>query len=210
MTPVLYSFRRCPYAIRARMAIAAADIRCELREVLLRNKPTAMLEASEKGTVPVLVLPDRVLDESLDVAQWALSQRDPLAWADGPTEETRVLLQDNDGPFKQHLDRYKYANRYDDVDAREEREQAAKIIARLESRLSAHAYLLGEAPRLADVAIFPFVRQFAGVDAAYWEAAAFPHVRRWLEAWCACALFARCMHKSPPWDPRAEPVFFPP
>lgn len=209
-TPILYSFRRCPYAIRARMALASADIRCELREVLLRDKPPAMLEASVKGTVPVLVLRDRVIDESLDVMDWALGQRDPLYWSDGPDEETRALLRDNDGPFKHHLDRYKYSARHDDVDAQTHREQAAMFIARLEERLADDAYLTGDQPRLADVAIFPFVRQFAAVDKRYWQGAPFPNTGRWLDQWCASSLFARCMHKSPPWCRQNERVFFPP
>lgn len=192
------------------MAIAVAGIRCELREVVLRNKPEAMLEASGKGTVPVLVLPDRVLDESLDIAAWALAQRDPLSWAEGPVHETQALLQDNDGPFKHHLDRYKYSTRYDDVDPHDEREQAACFVAGIEARLGEHPYLTGAGPRMVDVAIFPFVRQFAGVDGAYWRAAPFPHTRRWLEQWCASALFARCMQKFPPWEPGDDPVFFPP
>ncbi len=192
------------------MALASANIRCELREVLLRDKPASLLEASAKGTVPVLVLPDRVIDESLEVMKWALGQRDPLSWSEGPQEATTALLRDNDGPFKHHLDRYKYATRYDDVDAGTERERAAEFIAQLEARLRGGAYLTGDQPRLADVATFPFVRQYSGVDRAYWEDAPFPNTRRWLEQWCASPLFARCMHKSPPWHPQDERVFFPP
>ena len=210
MTPVLYSFRRCPYAIRARMALVAADIRCELREVVLRDKPPEMLEASAKGTVPVLVVGDRVIDESLDVMHWALAERDPLLWSEGPDEETRVLLQANDGPFKHHLDRYKYSVRHDDVDLHTERDQAAMFIAQLEARLEVGAYLTGDQPRLADVAIFPFVRQFAGVDKAHWQSAPFANTRRWLEQWLASPLFSRCMHKSARWRPEDERVFFPP
>lgn len=210
MSPILYSFRRCPYAIRARMAIAAADVRCELREVVLRDKPPELLEASEKGTVPVLVLPERVLDESLEVMGWALAQRDPLMWSGGPQEETHALLRDNDGPFKQHLDRYKYSARYDDVDAHRERDEAAAFVDSLERRLAEHPYLTGAQPRLADVAIFPFVRQFSGVDRAYWQTAPFPNTRRWLEQWCASELFTRCMYKFARWLPQSEPVSFPP
>jgi glutathione S-transferase len=210
VTPILYSFRRCPYAIRARMAIAAADIRCELREVLLRDKPPAMLEASAKGTVPVLVLPDRVIDESLDVMDWALAQRDPRSWREGPDEATTALQRANDGPFKYHLDRYKYSARDDDVDAGAERQLCARFVADLESRLTDGAYLTGAHARRIDVAIFPFVRQFAGVDAPYWQQAPFPHTRRWLDHWCASPLFARCMHKFPPWRPDDARVFFPP
>ncbi len=192
------------------MAIAAAETRVELREVLLRDKPAAMLEASAKGTVPVLVLGDRVIDESLDIMAWALGQRDPLAWNEGPDDASRALLLDNDGVFKHHLDRYKYSVRFEDVDVRAEREQAAKFIATLEGRLSDHANLTGAEPRLVDVAIFPFVRQFAGVDQRYWQAAPFPNTRRWLDCWCGSSLFARCMWKLPPWCAQDERVFFPP
>lgn len=192
------------------MALASADIQCELREVLLRDKPAAMLDASAKGTVPVLVLSERVIDESLDVMRWALDQRDPQRWHEGSAEETRTLVSNNDGPFKHHLDRYKYAPRYDDVDAGVERDLAASFIAKLEARLAHGAYLFGDAPRLADVAIFPFVRQFAGVDTTYWHRAPFANVRRWLDRWCESPLFTRCMHKSPAWRPGDEPVLFPP
>ena len=210
VTPILYSFRRCPYAIRARLAIASAELRCELREVLLRDKPSSMLEASAKGTVPVLVLAGRVIDESLDVMRWALSQHDPSRWNEGPKDAADALLSDNDGPFKHHLDRYKYADRHGDVDVLEERERAAVFIDRLESRLAQASHLLGERPNLVDAAIFPFVRQFAGVDKAYWQAARFPNTRRWLEHWCTSPIFIRCMHKSKPWSPGQDPVFFPP
>lgn len=192
------------------MALAAAEVRCELREILLRDKPSAMLEASAKGTVPVVVLPDRVLDQSLDVMNWALGERDPLLWTEEPQEEAAALLRDNDGPFKHHLDRYKYSARDETLDAHHERDQAAVYIARLETRLVEHAYLTGDRARRADVALFPFVRQFAGVDKDYWQHAPFPNTRRWLERWCASPLFERCMHKSPPWRRDDEPVFFPP
>ena len=207
--PILYSFRRCPYAIRARLSLAVAEIRCELREVLLRDKPPAMLSASAKGTVPVLVLPERVIDESFEVMTWALGQRDPLGWSDAPPAETQALVRDNDGSFKHHLDRYKYAERYDGADAELERDEAAGFIAQLESRLAEGPYLTGERPRLADAAIFPFVRQFAGVDKEYWQGAPFPNTRRWLQGWLDSSLFARCMHRSPPWQPSDAPVFFP-
>lgn len=169
-----------------------------------------MLEASPKGTVPVLVLPQRVIDESLDVMKWALGEHDPSSWSHGPQEETRALLRDNDGPFKHHLDRYKYAARDEAIDAQQERDKAAVFIALLEARLAESPYLTGETPRLADVAIFPFVRQFAGVDPAYWRGAPVPRTRSWLDQWCTSPLFARCMHKSPPWNPAHAPVFFPP
>lgn len=191
------------------MALAVADIRCELREVLLRDKPAEMLQASPKGTVPVVVLSDRTIDESLEVMHWALDQRDPDSWRAGPQDEARTLVRDNDGPFKHHLDRYKYAARYSDAHALQERDHAATFIAELETRLAKNTYLTGERPRLVDVAVFPFVRQFASVDPGYWKNGLFGNTERWLERWLASKLFARCMHKSSPWSPEDEPVFFP-
>ena len=210
--PILYSFRRCPYAMRARMALAQSSIRCELREVVLSDKPQEMLEASSKATVPVLVLKSQILDESLDIMRWALAQSDPHRWISEDSrvvDATRSLVANNDGPFKYHLDRFKYSTRYDNVDVLRERELASEFVADLESRLSGQVYLFGSRPTFADVAIFPFIRQFAGADRGYWQGAPFPHVRRWLEQWCTSNLFARCMKKYPRWVPGAAPTPFP-
>ena len=207
MPPVLYSFRRCPYAMRARMAIAASGIACELREVVLRDKPQAMLDASPKGTVPVLVLPDQVIDESLDVMRWALTTRDPHGWLEAPGEG---LVSRCDEDFKQHLDRYKYPDRYEDVAAGTERDHACDFIGALEARLERHSHLQGDAARFADVGIFPFVRQFAAVDRQWWAGAPYPRVRAWLDRWLASPLFALCMTKYDKWEPGSDVVTFPP
>lgn len=194
--PVLYSFRRCPYAMRARLALAVSGIEVETREVTLRAKPAAMLAASPKGTVPVLVLPDgTVIDESIDIMRWALAANDPEGWLDGDDAE---LIAANDGPFKGHLDRYKYPERFvrDGVD---HRAAGLAMLARLEDRLSGSAFLCGERRTLADAAVMPFVRQFAAVDREWFEGLALPGVRRWLEGWLASALFEGVMIRREVW-----------
>jgi glutathione S-transferase len=207
--PVLYSFRRCPYAIRARMAICAAGVPVQLREVLLKNKPVALIEASAKATVPVLVLADgRVIDESLAVIDWALEQHDPEGWAD-TTAETEALISQCDGSFKGWLDQYKYADRYPGHSPEYYREQAEVFIAGLEQRLAQQQYLGGATATRADVAVFPFVRQFAGVDPGWWQGAAYPEVRRWLSDWLASQAFTQVMAKYPPWQPEGPGVVFP-
>lgn len=192
---VLYSFRRCPYAMRARLALDAAGIALEHREILLKDKPAEMLAASPKGTVPVLVLPDgRVIDESLDVMRWALGQNDPEDWlaAGGAMDD---LIATNDGPFKHHLDRYKYAARYEGAVAEDHRAAAATILDGLERRLSNSPQLMGEKMSLADAAIFPFIRQFANTDRDWFDAQDWPHLQCWLEAHLDSARFRRVMTK---------------
>lgn len=214
--PVLYSFRRCPYAIRARLALAQADVTVEPRELALRDKPAAMLAISPKGTVPVLLLPDgRVLDESLDIMRWALQQHDRDGWlprANSP--EHQALLLATDGPFKHWLDRYKYAPRFPGRSAEDYRAEAehcllvpleAALQAQMKARPGQTPWLGGDAPCLTDAAIFPFIRQFAGVDAAWWSAAPWAATRAWLQAWQDAALFARVMVKQPLWASHSAP-----
>ncbi|HAN88548.1 MAG TPA: glutathione S-transferase, partial [Erythrobacter sp.] len=165
--PVLYSFRRCPYAMRARMALRIGGASYEHREVVLRDKPAEMLEVSPKGTVPVLVAgPAEVIEESRDIMRWALVRSDPEGWLERDDPE---LIETNDGPFKHHLDRYKYATRYDDVDPAQHRTAALDILRRLDERLSQSAYLRGETRGFADIAIFPFIRQFANTDRDWFD-----------------------------------------
>lgn len=203
MPPVLYSFRRCPYAMRARLALAASGQACELREVVLRDKPAELLAASPKGTVPVLVLPDgAVIDESLDIMLWALGVNDPQGWlppAGARHHETLTLIAECDGPFKHGLDRYKYPQRYENIDPFEQRERCGNWLAILEGRLGDAPFLSGGRAGLADAALMPFVRQFAQVDRAWFDARPWPALQAWLSRWLDSALFGAVMAKHEPW-----------
>lgn len=216
--PVLYSFRRCPYAMRARLGLAAAGQVCELREVALKHKPPSLMQASPKGTVPVLMLPDgQVLEQSLDIMLWALRQHDPEGWltpSHGTLQDMLALIYECDGPFKRALDRCKYPTRYPDADGDVERASAVAWLQDLEARLAAavepHRYLFGEHASLADMAIAPFVRQFAGIDAAWWQAQPWPRLREWLARWQGSDLFARVMGvKLAAWTEGTQGVRFP-
>ncbi|MEK9654947.1 MAG: glutathione S-transferase [Halieaceae bacterium] len=198
--PVLYSFRRCPYAMRARMAIAASGVQVSLREVLLRDKPPELLAVSPKATVPVLVLSDGgVIEESLDVMVWALEQSDPCGWLKS-AEIGSEWIHACDNEFKGWLDRYKYADRYPAHPASVYRQHAEAFLAKIEDKLSASLGLTGEAPSIVDVALFPFIRQFAGVDPVWWQEAPYPRTRVWLEGWLNSALFDTIMAKYPRWE----------
>ncbi len=210
---ILYSFRRCPYAMRARLAIARAGVAVKLREVVLRDKPAHMLEISPKGTVPVLQLADgTVIDESLDVMLWALGQNDPDGWLSpekGTLADMLALIADCDGDFKHNLDRFKYAARYDDVDPLAHRQAAEGFLATLEVRLEGGGWLFGHRPCLADYAILPFIRQFASVDRAWFYAAPYPALQAWLEAFMEGAFFKSVMKKYPQWHPGDVEADFP-
>jgi glutathione S-transferase len=196
MPPILYSFRRCPYAMRARMALLAAGVRFELREVILRDKPMEMLALSPKGTVPVLVLPGgRVIEESLDIMHWALAQHDPLGWLNG---SDAALIAQNDGAFKYHLDRTKYPDRHGS-DTLAHRAEALRILDGLEARLARNAYLCGPAQTLSDVALFPFIRQFAAIDAGWFAALPLPRLQDWLARHSTSPLFDAAMIRLPQW-----------
>jgi glutathione S-transferase len=206
--PVLYSFRRCPYAMRARLALASSGVPVEHREILLRDKPAELLAASPKGTVPVLVLPDgQVLEQSLDIMHWALRQHDPQAWLSPDSATMAALIAANDGPFKHSLDRYKYPNRYADEHGGPEaafaaahRGLAASQLMALDARLEQTPWLCGPHASLADMAVLPFVRQFAHTDPAWFAAQAWPQLQRWLAHFEASALYACVMDKHPPWQ----------
>lgn len=206
--PILYSFRRCPYAMRARLALAAAGVGVELREVELRNKPAELLAISPKATVPVLLTATgEVIDESLDIMFWALRRHDPEAWLAG-AEPARVLIARNDGEFKPWLDRYKYADRYPEYSRTDYRRRGEAFLTELEDRLRRAAYLHGDRFGLADAAIAPFVRQFAAVDDVWFETAAYPALRRWLNQFLASARFADIMRNYPAWRHSDEPIYF--
>ena len=208
--PVLYSFRRCPYAMRARMALAASGAEVMLREVLLKDKPSELLAASPKATVPVLVLSDGgVIEESLDVMQWALKQSDPLEWLAGGALDSE-WIGECDGEFKHLLDRYKYADRHPEHTAEDYRKNAEAFIQKLEDQLSGSDWVGGESANAVDVALFPFIRQFAGVDPSWWQQAPYPHVKQWLENWLNNALFSAIMAKYPRWETGQPGERFPP
>ena len=210
MTPVLYSFRRCPYAIRARMSLHYASITVELREVFLADKPDAMLALSSKGTVPVLQLPDQVLHESLDVMHWALRQSDPEHWLRHELQDqTAALIETNDGPFKTHLDHYKYWDRYPAESQATYRQRAEEFLIQLETLLTSHRFLLADRPTLADIAIFPFIRQFAFVDKPWFDQSAYSQLQNWLDYFLNSSHFMGSMKKMPAWQPGDQTRLFP-
>ncbi len=191
--------------MRARLALAISGTQVELREVKLSAKPSEMLEASPKGTVPVFVLPDgRVIDESLDVMHWALALNDPEHWLKRTDE---ALIARNDGPFKHDLDRYKYPDRHGS-DSLAHRQSGLTFLHTLDERLAAHGQLCGPVRGLADMAVMPFVRQFAAVDPAWFAAQPLPHLQRWLAGHCESALFGAIMTKFAPWRDGDLPVHF--
>ena len=203
--PQLYTFRRCPYAIRARMAIYRARLIVEIREVVLRNKPATLLQLSPKGTVPVLRLPDgRVIDQSLAIMRWAISQS---SIANLPSNHAgNALIEWNDTTFKSALDHYKYADRYPQQTPEEYRRQVAQLLQQLEAQLANQRYLCGDTESLADIAIFPFVRQCAMVDLAWFESNRSAALVNWLNGYLQSAQFAAVMNKYPPWCSGAERV----
>ena len=221
--PILYSFRRCPFAMRARLAIAVSGQTTRLREVVLRDKPPCLLEYSPKGTVPVLVLPDgMVMDESVEIMQWALDQSDPEGWLRpqaGERGDMLGLIEMNDGDFKWHLDRYKYASRYaeerssasnaNSMSPLEHRKAAETFLVRLEEKLASNPYLFGTCPSLADFGIAPFVRQFAQTDPDWFRDAPYPQLRRWLQWFVESECFKGVMTKYKRWHSGDEVTLFP-
>lgn len=197
--PILYSFRRCPYAMRARLALRYAGVAPRIVEVSLKAKPPEMLALSAKGTVPVLKVGEQVIDESLQIMLWALEQDDPEDWRllgdPRAGAQMAALIEDNDQVFKVHLNRYKYPERYPEAPMEHHRAQGELFLARLEGLLSQRRYLLGARPSLADAALLPFVRQFAHVDRAWFAQAPYPALQAWLLAWLESELFSAIMAK---------------
>ena len=210
--PILYSFRRCPYAMRARLALLSSGIRCEIREIALSQKPESMLAVSPKGTVPVLVFKDQVLEESLDILNWALQQSDPESWSTEGTamhDEAKALVHQCDSEFKHHLDRYKYPNRYDLTDGMVHRQQGSLFLSQLNDRLSQAACLMGPAWCWVDAAIAPFVRQFARTDREWFDAQAWKPLQNWLTSFEHSEAYSAVMHKYKVWHQGAKPVSYP-
>ncbi|MGA1731562.1 MAG: glutathione S-transferase [Burkholderiaceae bacterium] len=212
LSPLLYTYRRCPYAMRARMALLMAGVSFDAYEIVLRDKPLAMLSASPKGTVPVLVLPDgRVLEQSWDIVAWALSHEGAdaqaqEAWRQSQTPQNQQLLRINDGQFKHHLDRYKYPERFATQETANgahqaqhaHRSQAVQaLLEPLDQCLAKQEFLGGAQPCATDVGVFPFVRQFAAVDPDWFGTLPLVHVKTWLAHWKQSTLFEACMQKLP-------------
>jgi len=211
--PILYSFRRCPYAMRARMALKYASISVYLREVELRNKPAALLQYSPKGTVPVVVFPDgSAIDESRDIMLWALSVNDPEQWL--PKQhvdlcaQIKWLIDKNDFEFKANLDKYKYSDRFPEKTALEYRALGEQFLMLLEARLSQHWFLVSDTLSMADIGVFPFIRQFAQVDRVWFEQADYPYLQAWLDYFLRSDIFTGIMKKYMPWAENAEPILF--
>jgi glutathione S-transferase len=184
--------------MRARMALFVANITVELREISLRNKPAHMLAVSPKGTVPVLVLPNGlVIEQSIDIMDWALQQHDPEAWLNVEHTLRQQWIAKNDGPFKAALDRYKYPEKYPESAQADYRAQGETHLQQLEAVLQQHRFILGHQASIVDIALFPFVRQFAAVDPAWFGSSDYQCVAAWLGYWVESDLFTQVMQKYP-------------
>ena len=210
MLPILYSFRRCPYAMRARLAIAISEQEVRLREIVLKHKPAELLAISPNKTIPVLQINNQdVLDESLEIMVWALSKNDPQSWLNDSLPEMLSLIDNNDYEFKSWLDKYKYADRFPEYDQAYYRDQAEDFLMILESRLQKKTYLFANHITLADTAIFPFIRQFASVDKKWFEQSPYLRVQEWLTELVNGELFINAMKKYPTWLESGEDILFP-
>ena len=206
--PILWSFRRCPYAMRARLAIQSSGQRVALREILLKDKPPLFLATSPKGTVPVLQDAGTVIEESRDVMLWALGRNDPEGWLNMP-DDGFALIDRCDGPFKMALDHTKYAVRYPDLHEADAREEAMVFLRDLDARLQQSTFLMGANRTMADMAILPFVRQFANTDRAWLDRQGLKPLTLWLDDFLHSERFQRIMTKYPPWQEGQDQVIFP-
>ncbi|MFK3917744.1 glutathione S-transferase [Psychrobacter sp. NPDC078370] len=209
--PYLYSFRRCPYAMRARLGLLFAELPVELREITLKNKPEQMLAISPKATVPVLQLADgSVIEESAEIMMWSLEQNDPQGLLDrNVVSQANALIAQNDNEFKQWLDRYKYADRHPEMSQKEYRQKGEIFLQDLEALLTKNTYLLGNNVTVADIGIMPFVRQFAHVDREVFYSLPYPKLQLWLQHWLEHPLFVQAMTKFQSWQEGDEVVVFP-
>ena len=213
--PRLYSFRRCPYAMRARLGILFAELKVELREIVLKNKPAQMLAISPKGTVPVLELAEGdsfkrlVIDESREILEWALQQKDPQGLLHVDLASANALIDRNDNEFKHWLDRYKYADRHPELTQLEYRQQGEVFLQELDNLLAKNRFLLGDNISIADIGIMPFVRQFAHVDRKVFYHLPYPNLQQWLRDWLETPVFQLAMIKYQPWQEGDEIVVFP-
>ncbi len=206
---LLYSFRRCPYAMRARMALKASGANPEVREIILRDKPSQMLEASPKGTVPVLILQDgTIIDESLDIMFYTLEKNDPYNLLACDIDHANDLIKENDTEFKHHLDRYKYPNRYENTEAEHHKEFACKTLEKINKLLLKNNFILGDLATIADIALFPFIRQFAHVDKEWFFNNEYTALQNWLNYHLETPLFKSIMKKLKPWQQGDKALYF--
>ena len=210
--PIFYSFRRCPYAMRARMALRVSCQSCEIREVLLSNKPIELIDLSPKATVPVLQFATgHVLEQSLEIMCWALEQNDPFGWFNpgrGTFGDMLDLIKEADGDFKYNLDHYKYSGRYENVDPLFHRTEGEKFLKLLSERLDQYNYLFGTKPSLADYAIVPFIRQFANTDRPWFDALLYRSLHKWLNNLISSEPFNAIMVRYPVWQAGDDPIIF--
>ncbi len=210
--PILYSFIRCPYAMRARMALKLTNIKCEIREVRLNNKPKQMIDKSPKGTVPVLVLEKKVIDESNDIIEWALSSNNIF---DGNIDHNQIDLTNNlielfDSKFKYNLDRYKYATRYENINKDKHKKECLEILINLENLISNEGWILGSKINKLDISILPFIRQFRIADIEWFDKQnKIKGIQKILFNFLDSNLFKEVMYKYDVWEENAEPQFFP-
>lgn len=210
LIPCLYSFRRCPYAMRARLGLLFSGLSVELREIVLKDKPDQMLAISPKGTVPVLQLIDgSVIEESLEIALWALSHQDPYGLLDiQDFNQAKVLIEQNDNDFKYWLNRYKYADRYLEMTQEDYRQRSEVFLQILESLLTKSPFLLGSRATIADISIMPFIRQFAHVDKNIFYNMPYPNLQAWLQNWLEHPFFLKSMIKFTPWQEGDDVIIF--
>lgn len=210
--PILYTFRRCPYAMRARMALAYAGINCIVREVDLKNKPEALLKASAKGTVPVLQFSNQpVLEESLDIIKWALEQNDPNGWNKLSPDERQLannLIEKNDTEFAKVNHRYKYYERYPERSQDDYRAECEKFLSHLEWQLKQNGFLVKDSVSYADIALFPFVRQFSLVDEKWYENSPYTALKKWVKHFNETSYFETAMQKFDVWDGEEKSEMF--
>lgn len=211
--PILYSLRNCPYAMRARLAIYASGQQVQLCDIVLSNKPDEMLKVSPKGTVPVLVTTDnQVIDESLAIMQWAFLQTDPEGYTNkavpNALDEMLAVIAIFDNEFKGHLERYRCSKRYHEPSLPEDRQQCERYLADLESRLSLHQYLMSDKPSLTDLALMPFMRQFAQVERQWYLQSPYPKLRQWLNHFLQSRMFSKVMVQNSMWLDTKQRLIF--
>ncbi len=211
--PILYSLRRCPYAMRGRMGIALSQQKVLLREIVTKDKPSELLASSPKGTVPVLVLPNgQIIEQSIEVMNWALQQNDPqdLLRSNNPTlsEQVQQLIKTNDDDFIGHLEKYRASVRYRNIDVEQRRHACEVFISELESKLAQHEYLFGDTPSLADFAVMPFVSQFVRVEKKWFVQSEYQNVGHWLRAHLDSKLYTQVMKQYPLWNETKQDCVF--